>query len=229
MAAAALLFLLFLAPTPARCAHTIDLLWADTGTASLPASIALDSDRAVNPICRGGLYTGPATGHCLTVQLRASEPFVAALNTLGWNASASGIGLGFAPANSHGKFGRNPPLLGFGARAIVSASPLDCPVPGCDTALGSFGGEAGSHYPAGTYLLGSLVLDLTEVRPGTHALQTFVRDGLDGVFTSGAISRPTERNGAFVLTPEPASALLLGAALGALAQRRRRLRANRTD
>lgn len=217
MRASLLLSIVFcLTPLTSRADFTIDLVWADTGTGVLPASVALDSTQPVNPICRGIRYDGPATGHCLTVRLRAEAPFKAVLATLGWNNAASGMVAAFTPEKSHGQFGRNPGLVGFGARAIVPATPAACTVPGCDTAYGSFGGEVGGAFPAGAYLLGSFVLDLSGATPGTHEIHSFVRDGLDGAFDSTGNSRPVERNQATVLAPEPTTLVLLATGLFAL-------------
>jgi hypothetical protein len=188
-------------------------LWADSGSTVLPSSLALDSALPVHPSCKGQIYGGPATGHCLTVRLRADATWKASLATLGWHSGDSGVVVAFAPARSFGQWA-NASLYGVMPRGIVSASPQACTLPGgCDSALGSFGGETAGVHAAGTYLLGSFVLDLSSVTPGSHSIHSFVREGLGGVFDAKAVSSPVQRNHAIILTPEPGSAWLVGAGL----------------
>ena len=115
----ALLFLVScvtLAASNAQANYTIDLLWADTGTTLLPASLALDPGLAVNPTCKGQNYAGPEQGHCLTVQLRADAPFKAALITLGWHAGDSGRSFRRWSGTTRSSSPRSPAAVGSWAR-----------------------------------------------------------------------------------------------------------------
>jgi hypothetical protein len=207
--------------------YTIDLIWADTATATLTAAPGDPGVGATGAPCSSGfLYDGSATGRCLIVRLTAAAPVTAALVTLGWNAAASGLAVDHVGLRSFGLYGGGLP----GAVPVfpVNTGTVDCS-PACDTAFGSFGGVGGAALAAGVYTLGSINFDTSGFLGGSVEILNFLRTGVDGVTDQKFNLAPVQLNGAILdsLTPpipEPGTGSLLGLGvlgLCAIARRRR--------
>jgi hypothetical protein len=209
--------------------YTIDLIWADTGTATLTAGPGDPGVGATGAPCSSGfLYDGSATGRCLIVRLTAAAPVTAALVTLGWNAAASGLAVDHVGLRSFGQFG------GSGFPGATPGHPVntetdDCLSLGCDTAFGSFAAVSSGPIAAGVYTLGSINFDTSGFLGGSVEILNFLRTGVDVVTDQNLNPAPVQLNGAILdsLTPpipEPGTGSLLGLGvlgLCAIARRRR--------
>jgi hypothetical protein len=203
--------------------YTIDLIWADTGTATLTAAPGDPGVPATGAPCGSGfLYGGSATGRCLVVRLTAAAPLTAAVVTLGWDAAASGLAVDYVGLRSFGLFGG-----AFAPAAPVFPIPTettDCVSAGCDTAFGSFGGLSTGVIAAGVYTIGSINFDTSGFFVGEHHILNFLRTGVDGVTDKKFNLAPVHLNGAILAIPEPGTGSLLGLGvlgLCAIARRRR--------
>ena len=211
--------LLLLAATPASANFTIDLVWADTGTSTL--TVVEGDAAAPAAACTGHNYAGSSQNRCLQVVITATDGLYGAVSTLGWDAASSGVALDWLPGRSFGAYGGSP-LAPLWPKPALPGT--DCGAP-CDTYYGSFGGLNTMPAPAGTYLIGSLGLDLSGALAGSHSILHFLRTGIDGVVDDENIVVPVQLNGAtlnVIPNPEPATAALLGLGLAMLAARRRR-------
>ena len=75
---------------------TIDLIWSDTGTATLTVTAPGDpSVGAVGGKCAGGFLSPGGNARCVEVVLTAAAPWLGALATIGWDAANSGITLDY--------------------------------------------------------------------------------------------------------------------------------------
>ena len=206
--------------------YTIDLIWSDTGTATLTLSPGDPSVGPVGGACAGGfLYDGSATGRCLEVRLTATAPLTAALVTLGWNTAASGLQVDHVGLKSHGIYGASG-FAGASPTQPTVAGTANCAGLGCDTAFGSFGGVTGAPLVAGSYTIGSINFDTSGTLVGVHNILVFLRTGIDGVTDRKFNVVPVQLNGALIsdAIPEPGTASLLGLGvlgLCAIARRRR--------
>jgi hypothetical protein len=190
--------------------YTIDLIWADTGTATLTAGPGDPGVGATGAPCSSGfLYDGSATGRCLIVRLTAAAPVTAAVMTLGWNAADSGLAVDFAGLRAFGLFGGG--FTGASPVFPVATNAGECVSLGCDTAYGSFGGVSTAPIAAGTYTLGSINFDTSGTLGGSHDILSYLREGVGGVTDKKFVAAPVQLNGAILnVVPEPGTAALLG-------------------
>lgn len=205
--AVALVASLFLFVGNANASYTIDLLWADNGTPTLTVTPG-DGTAANVGSCTTGFFSTETGGRCLEVRLTASSSFKAAIITLGWDNSTSGLVVGQVGSKSFGAFGSGPP--GLGPVLPKVAGTADC-APACDTAYGSFGGATAGTTGAGVYTVGSINFDTSGVLAGLHNILNFLRTGVDGAVNKGGSPAPIQINGAILnVIPEPGTASLLG-------------------
>ena len=194
----------------ASASYTVDLIWADTGTATLtilPGDAAAPSS---GNLCTDGAsgLNGAGAGRCLLVRLTATAPWTASISTLGWNAASSGLAHDWTGFRSHGQFVANP--TGGAGPTPASALTTNC-APACDTAWGSFGSLAAGPIGAGTYIYGSINFDTSGVLAGSHSILNFLRTGVDGATNKSFVPSPVFLNGATLnVIPEPGTASLLG-------------------
>lgn len=204
---AALLF----ASASAHASYTIDLVWSDTGTPTLTVSPGDASATSNGTPCETA--NAPAQfGRCLEFRVTAAAPFSAALVELGWNQTTSGLDVARIPARSFAVAS----IPGFTPATPTDQSPVPCNPP-CQRLIGPFGGTraliGGSDAPAGSYRIGSILLDASGllVGGGPHVLT--------GSLASSFLDKkgnpvPVQLNGAIIaIIPEPSTAALLGAGL----------------
>ena len=200
---------------------TVDLIWFDTGTATL--SIA-PGDPGGNSNCSGAFNTFVDT-RCLKVVWTVDEPVYIGSNSISWDTS-SGITGEFASffiAYNAIPVGKSAKFLGF---------------PSSDVSVDNISGIAGlftgatniipadgtSGLMPGTYVVGTLVIDASNAVLGQNEIMSIIQEGLDG-FVDAANGTITDvvLNSAFI-APEPSTALLLCGGLLALGLRRRHTR-----
>jgi len=207
--------------TPAAAGVTVDLVWADTGTATL----TVDPGDIGNHACDG--FNSAPLGRCMKVLWRTGGASLSSGDhSVAWDPS-SGLTAEFASL--------------FSAYAYIpmgKAATLDPgPPPTIRNDLGEVQGiAAASTYPAniyeptglpaGTYTIATIIWDVAAATAGSHALTSFLRAEDGGFLDSvGAVTTDYQLNGATLhVTPEPGRALLLTGGLVALARLRRRSR-----
>merc|ERR1712000_437664 len=111
--------------------------------------------------------------------------------------------------------GFNNPLkaLALSPTGPAYRSTGECSVLGCDKVIGSVGAVAGSDAgAAGTWTLGSANFDLTGTVVGTHEIENFWRENIDGIgnTTSDLPLTTPLASGYVTVVPEPGTVSLLG-------------------
>jgi hypothetical protein len=200
--------------------YTIDLIWADSGSANLSFD-TFTAPTTAAPCSSGLLYDGSPIGRCLIVRLTATAQWTASITTLGWDAASSGLAVDHTGLRSFGLFGG---AMSPAAPVFVNvAGTADC-APACDTAIGSFGGLAAAAIAAGVYTMGSINFDTSGIWGGFDKIVNFSRVGVDGTTDKKFANAPVQLNHATIQwVPEPSTASLLGLgvlALCAVAKRR---------
>ena len=189
--------------------YTIDLIWADTGTATLTVLPGDAAAAAGGDLCSTGFISAAGTGRCMLVRFTAAATFKASISTIGWNTAASGVTVDFAANRSYGQWNG----LGLSLAPVLPkvAGTVDC-APGCDSAYGSFGGATAGAIGAGTYTLGSINFNTSGALAGVHSFTDFFRTGVgDVVNGKGVPGQTVQVNGAILnVIPEPGTASLLG-------------------
>ena len=200
----------------AGAAITLDMIWAapaSVGGGTPTLSFVGTPDANLGGGCKK-IHVGQQDGYCLQLILTIDVPWAAATSNFGWSEAGSGmVNTNVADYS----FGYNNPLTALGLTHINPAyrSTGECSVVGCDKVIGSVGAAAGADSgAAGTWTLGSVNFDLTGTVVGTHEIENFFRENIDGIGnTIGEL--PGTGPGAsgyvtLVPIPEPGTVSLLG-------------------
>ena len=198
----------------AGAAITLDMIWAapaSVGGGTPTLSFVGTPDANLSGGCKK-LGVGQQDGYCLQLILTIDVPWAAATSNFGWSEAGSGM------ANTNVadySWGFNNPLkaLALSPTGPAYRSTGECSVLGCDKVIGSVGAAAGADSgAAGTWTLGSVNFDLTGTEVGTHEIENFWRENIDGIAnTIGVLPGPGPGASGYVtLVPEPGTASLLG-------------------
>jgi hypothetical protein len=225
--AVALVAGMFLFAGTASANYTIDLIWSDTGTATLTVTPGDTAVPATGSPCGSGfLYGGSGTARCLVVVFTATDGWKGVSTTVGWDAAASGIALDYVGLRAFGLYGGSGGPAGSAPAGTIGSTALTDCLPNCDTAYGSFAALSFSALAAGTYTIGSISFDASGAAAGVQNILNFLRGGIDGVTNAKGNAAAVQVNGAILnVIPEPGTASLLGLGIMGLVLAGRRRKA----
>ncbi len=198
----------------AGAAITLDMIWAapaSVGGGTPTLSFVGTPDANLGGGCLK-FGVGQQDGYCLELILTIDVPWAAATSNFGWNEAGSGM-VNTNVANE--SFGLGNPLTALGMTHVGPAyrDTGECSVVGCDKVIGSVGAAAGADSgAAGTWTLGSVNFDLTGTVVGTHEIENFWREDIDGIgnTTSDLPLTTPLASGYVTVVPEPGTVSLLG-------------------
>lgn len=201
---------------------SVDLIWRDSGVATL--GFIDPSAGSAGPGSGCGFNHGVLDGRCLFVVWTTTRPVFVGSNSIGWEP-AQGLEARFA--SFFAVFNEIP----VGKSAAFRGVPGSVAIDNRRGLAGSFTGRSGlpppdgqDALPPGTYLVGTIVLDVSGVA-SEAVLQPTLRPGFDTfIDIDGRPITDVVLQSARVvnLVPEPGTGLLLAVALLALAAGRAR-------